>query len=57
MLAMYLELYYCSHLKAMLFSLWFGTQTCTIVCDPFVIFFRCNSMYVMCICLIMQSWL
>ena len=34
MLEMYLDLYYCNHLKAMLFSLiGFETQTCTIICE------------------------
>ena len=43
----------------MLFSLIsFETQTCTIICEFICnIIFRCNPAYVMCICLIIRSWL
>ena len=43
----------------MLFSLTgFETQTCNIICESFCnIIFRCNPVYVMCICLIPRSWL
>ena len=53
------EIYYCNHLKAMLFSLiGFETQTCIIICETHCKhYFRCNSVYMMCICLIVRSWL
>ena len=43
----------------MLFSLiGFEIQTCTIICESICnIIFRCNPVYVMCICLIPRSWL
>ena len=58
MLAMYWNLCYCNHLKAMLFSNQFGKSILVLLfVDSIVILFLLQiSVYVMCICLIMRSW-